>query len=517
MQISIDQCYLRGTESAMQRALKALEHARFPLVNESEYVILRELKVKSEYAQLGQAYALQSEKIIASRVYGWTDSALTADCIWFASETDMYACLCRDIAEGRAETIWFWKSFSRFIQSNISDSVSSLLQFQAGKMSALICQLDKHQVLTRVWQEITEQTAKSILSVSENNQISRIIDHAITAALPPQKNVDEIKLPLLLSTLLENNNHSPELLNAKHKLAVLLYLKIEKPHWLASSQSSDLIKQLVFQIRCKDSPQLSTERQAELDEKSKLVESNQASSRNNHQSTSHLENQHRAAVPTQSIKQNLSKIELSKPVININEGKINDENVVDIATENQTENLNKDPIVLEQQTENNETVSYQDEWIVSQGGVFYLLNILNQPWVRQHLLGDEKAIAFPSGWGWLYRLAEAFGLQHETTLIRCFSSLSGQDEDSFLNTMPELEASSEILNYARERYQHTAVWNETLLNRPAHISYLRPELNINFSIQGIDIDIRKSGLDIDPGWIDWLSTMVRFHYRDNIG
>jgi hypothetical protein len=28
----------------------------------------------------------------------------------------------------------------------------------------------------------------------------------------------------------------------------------------------------------------------------------------------------------------------------------------------------------------------------------------------------------------------------------------------------------------------------------------------------VDIDIRRAGLDIDPGWIGWLGSVVRFCY-----
>ena len=52
-----------------------------------------------------------------------------------------------------------------------------------------------------------------------------------------------------------------------------------------------------------------------------------------------------------------------------------------------------------------------------------------------------------------------------------------------------------------------------LLRIPARVLYRRPELDVHYAMSDLDIGVRRSGMDVDPGWIDWLGTIVRFHYR----
>jgi hypothetical protein len=144
------------------------------------------------------------------------------------------------------------------------------------------------------------------------------------------------------------------------------------------------------------------------------------------------------------------------------------------------------------------------------------LNLLNHTVIRDLLLNDAEAVAFPSGWGWLYRLGEAFGLQYERELVRCLARLSGQEEQLFLDTTPQLKAAEDILTFGEQRYRRFGIWHSGLLHRPVHIGFLRPELTISYRMHDLDVALRKAGLDIDPGWVDWLGAMVRFRYREAV-
>jgi hypothetical protein len=37
-------------------------------------------------------------------------------------------------------------------------------------------------------------------------------------------------------------------------------------------------------------------------------------------------------------------------------------------------------------------------------------------------------------------------------------------------------------------------------------------IDIEMPLDTVDIDVRRAGLDIDPGWLPWLGTVVRFRY-----
>ena len=49
--------------------------------------------------------------------------------------------------------------------------------------------------------------------------------------------------------------------------------------------------------------------------------------------------------------------------------------------------------------------------------------------------------------------------------------------------------------------------------RPGRISFTPTHVDILFNIEQADIRIRKAGLDIDPGWVEWLGLVVNYHYR----
>ena len=38
-------------------------------------------------------------------------------------------------------------------------------------------------------------------------------------------------------------------------------------------------------------------------------------------------------------------------------------------------------------------------------------------------------------------------------------------------------------------------------------------IEIHLSLADVDLDIRRAGLDIDPGWLPWLGRVVRFRYE----
>jgi hypothetical protein len=35
---------------------------------------------------------------------------------------------------------------------------------------------------------------------------------------------------------------------------------------------------------------------------------------------------------------------------------------------------------------------------------------------------------------------------------------------------------------------------------------------VHMDLDTVDVQVRRAGLDIDPGWVSWLGTVVRFCY-----
>jgi hypothetical protein len=53
-----------------------------------------------------------------------------------------------------------------------------------------------------------------------------------------------------------------------------------------------------------------------------------------------------------------------------------------------------------------------------------------------------------------------------------------------------------------------------LVCRPGGLSVTRTHLDVYFDLRQVDIRIRRTGLDLDPGWLPWLGRVVAFHYGD---
>ena len=141
MQVSIDRCFFRGSEEAIARARKVLDKTRFPAIGDSEFVIIRQLSVSAETSRLEQHYNRQTERFLAAKVNGWSEDAASADCVWFVSEIDLYACLCRDIALGRMDALWYWKQFGHLATGMPSQRLTRVMIEQASQLPALIAQL----------------------------------------------------------------------------------------------------------------------------------------------------------------------------------------------------------------------------------------------------------------------------------------------------------------------------------------------------------------------------------------
>jgi hypothetical protein len=53
----------------------------------------------------------------------------------------------------------------------------------------------------------------------------------------------------------------------------------------------------------------------------------------------------------------------------------------------------------------------------------------------------------------------------------------------------------------------------TLISRPAHIASTRTHIDVYFALSQVDMQVRLTGLDVNPGWVPWLGRVVQFHYR----
>ncbi len=147
-----------------------------------------------------------------------------------------------------------------------------------------------------------------------------------------------------------------------------------------------------------------------------------------------------------------------------------------------------------------------------QGGLFYLLNVLNRPWVLD-LLRDEPA----GGWRRLYRLGLALGLRMEPALGQFLAARLDLDHPARLGTVPPLPGEALLLTRLHHDWGRYGFWGPGLLSVAARIDHSPSHLDAHYPLESIDLEIRLAGLDQDPGWLPWLGRVVSFHYEAGPG
>lgn len=61
--------------------------------------------------------------------------------------------------------------------------------------------------------------------------------------------------------------------------------------------------------------------------------------------------------------------------------------------------------------------------------------------------------------------------------------------------------------------RHTRLPLRRLLHRPGQVWLSPHRVDVLFALRSADIRIRRAGLDIDPGHLPWLDSVIHFHYR----
>jgi hypothetical protein len=53
--------------------------------------------------------------------------------------------------------------------------------------------------------------------------------------------------------------------------------------------------------------------------------------------------------------------------------------------------------------------------------------------------------------------------------------------------------------------------------RPGHLIVTRTHARLTLPIRFVDLELRRGGWDVDPGWIPWIGRVVTFAYEGGRG
>jgi hypothetical protein len=143
--------------------------------------------------------------------------------------------------------------------------------------------------------------------------------------------------------------------------------------------------------------------------------------------------------------------------------------------------------------------------VTARGGWFYLLSALNRPDVADLLRASAE-----DGWLHVLHAGLLLGEPDETLAVFLAERLRVRPED-----LPGLAPPAEHLAVAallERRYAPLGVWDESLLAVPALVTLTRTHLDVHMRLADARVEVRRAGLDVDPGWVDWLGLVVAFRY-----
>lgn len=171
-------------------------------------------------------------------------------------------------------------------------------------------------------------------------------------------------------------------------------------------------------------------------------------------------------------------------------------------------------------------------------GFYFLLHVLRHLGIAEFLERAPKLLDVNFPWILLRALAARVGMAEDDPLLSCATEIPDHAaEHKFSVTIPAQW--SEIFPKAKfdqpiERTAaslarlwmvavHRWLWRfgelrmADVVRKRGTVSYARPQLDIRLLLHGVDVRIRRLGLDVDPSWLAWLGLIVRFHYEQNLG
>jgi hypothetical protein len=150
------------------------------------------------------------------------------------------------------------------------------------------------------------------------------------------------------------------------------------------------------------------------------------------------------------------------------------------------------------------------EW----GGLLFVLNL-----VDGEVLDPLKSVPFRPA---LITIASVLSDASEQDVgVQAFAGCLGAVEQSDAPSVPGLDrtdkaAMAAATGAAKRLLERLADLGfrdaKQVLRRRATLCAEPGWLEAEFSIDDVDLDVRRAGLDIDPGWLPWLGTVVKFRY-----
>jgi hypothetical protein len=192
-------------------------------------------------------------------------------------------------------------------------------------------------------------------------------------------------------------------------------------------------------------------------------------------------------------------------------------------------------------------------------GFYFLLHVLRHLGITEFIEANPKLLDVNFPWILLRALAAHAGIKEDDPLLSCAAEIPDGCVETLHRNVSRAKRGYTVPETALERKFTVLVpelWAEIFpkaqpnqpIKRTAHalarlwivavhrwlwrfgrlrirevvqkrgaVSYSRPQFDITLLLRGVDIRVRRLGLDVDPAWVAWLGLIVRFHYENHLG
>jgi len=527
--------HLQGLSQQQILALETLPQAN------DEYLFLRKVSVQSAVNQLTENLQQTLLQQSNEAVDGDSILAENAPAVRFNSLGQLLARLSLDIP-ARRQNIWFWENWQHLFTLPPSEALAQLWAENITDLTDMVKQLQQRGELTQLWLSMSMIEAgfivKSIKQALGLPSLSIVQGssekHKVKWQIPQQV----IQSWQVITTQLDKDDQ-------RLQLAAIIILLQWRADCLFDAQVETAIYQLVEQLASNDQTDSNAENLASIhqqqnsdpnsaskaDKYSEVL--NQQDKANNKMIVEHLQSSQFVAEVNENKQQSIDdKSQLFNQSTDLKTEQILEDDSKKIIIKREAESFpkeqntkhkveqhsieNTDRSTVSQTTQIDSVVQIcpnQGAIYCQQGGVFYLLNFMARK-NTQALLKKHNAYQTLQGtWGCLYRLAGLLQLQNDPALEQFIAYKMGLDSVTELKNIATLEQ-PELYQQHAEKLYGLKVWNSQLLAIPAQIEYTASHLDIHYPLQQVQIEVRKVGLDINPGWLPWLGQVVNFHYHE---
>jgi len=525
--LHVGRVVLRGSAAAVEHARAtlpaALARMRWPAAGDDEILVLRQLAVRGDASELPARAAVAAGELARHAADPWSPAADSADAVRFRSPLDYRACLIRDLLAGTAARRWLWRHRAALLARPPAAALAELLGEDALMLPALLDRVAARSALPALWRTLAAPSARELLhAIGAATGWARAIATALDADAGSADGVLRDAAPGVRSEAAQTvpvprpqgtpSAGLPGDLPAADPRVVLhavLALWAATPAALARSDAGTLLRETARAL-VRATPTAAMTRPAANEERGAGPDApaSETTAPFSEPRSSDLEPAAARDTPTRPTAPAIPAPTENAATEHRPSGNApaapRSPPIADSATKPPISSVAASPATLPPAAEH--------DFHTRGGGFFFLLNVLNLPALRDWRATLDEPQA---GWRALVRLARTVDFAPDLPLAAFLADACGLDDQgdaaTALGRMPASTDPDTVLRPAR-RHFGDATLRAALAERPARVLATRSHVDVHLRLADASLDIRRVGLDLDPGWLPWLGRVVRFHY-----